>query len=346
MTIFAVGLSADFERPDRRPAFPSYDTGPLRDDPRFALRRLPKSRALSAADLADLDGVILLGERIGAAALPEDSRMGLIARFGVGYDTIDVAACTRAAVALTIAPGGVRRPMALANLTFILALAHRLPVKDRLARAGAAGFAARIDHHGVGLDGRTLGSVGMGNIGAELFRVAAPLNMRLIAHDPRVAAARAAELGVELVPLERLFAESDFLCFNCPLNDETRHLGNRRTIGLMKPTAFLINASRGPVVDRDALYEALRERRIGGAGLDVFDPEPPAVDDPLLALDNVILAPHALGWTDHMFRGFGEINMAALMAFRAGRVPGNVVNGDVIEFPRFQARLDIWRAAG
>ena len=126
-----------------------------------------------------------------------------MARFGVGYDTVDVEACTRAGIALVITPDGVRRPVAVSIITLMLALTGKLMAKDRLTRAAAAGFADRADHMGVGLVGRTLGSVGIGNIGAETFRMAKPFDMRFIAHDPFADRAVAAELGIELVDARR-----------------------------------------------------------------------------------------------------------------------------------------------
>ena len=144
-------------------------------------------------------------------------------------------------------------------------------VKDRLTREAAAGFAKRGDYMGVGLVGRTLGSVGIGNIGAELFRLIKPFEMRLIAHDPYADPKLAAELGVELVGLEDVFRRSDFVSVSCPLTPETRHLVNADRLALMKPTAYLINTSRGPTVDQKALTKALMERGIAGAGLDVLE---------------------------------------------------------------------------
>ncbi len=343
MTVFTIGISPSFRGSGGTPTFPSYDISPLTMDARFTVSDLPDSVALGADDLEPFDAVIILGQQVPAEALLTDCRLGLIVRMGVGYDNIDVSACNRAAIALTIAPGGVRRPMALTNLTFILALAHRLVDKDRIARGGAPAWPERMAFHGVGLDGRTLGSVGLGNIGSELFRIAEPLNMRFIAHDPYADPAHAAALGVALVDKDTLFREADFVCLNCMLSEDTRHIANARTIGLMKPTAFLINGSRGPVVDQKALYNALKNQDIAGAGLDVFDPEPPDPADPILKLDNVILAPHALGWTDHMFREFGEINCAAVLSFREGNVPANLVNAEVTSNPKFLARMDVWR---
>ena len=166
----------------------------------------------------------------------------------------------------------------------MLALTGKLMIKDRLAREAAAGFAKRSDHMGVGLVGRTLGSVGIGNIGAELFRLAKPFEMRFIAHDPFADRAVAAELGIELVALDDLFRQADVVSVSCPLTDQTHHLVNATRLALMKPSAYLINTARGPIVDQKALTEALKEGRIGGAGLDVLEKEPPDPGDPILTL--------------------------------------------------------------
>ena len=212
-------------------------------------------------------------------------------------------------------------------------------VKDRLTREGAAGFAKRGDYMGLGLMGRTLGSIGIGNIGAELFRLVKPFEMRLIAHDPYADPNLAAELGVELVGLEDVFRRSDFVSVSCPLTPETRHLVNADRLTLMKPTAYLINTSRGPIVDQKALTTALQERGIAGAGLDVLEKEPPDADDPILKFDNVIFAPHALCWTDQCFAGNGVADIRAVLAFQHGRKPRVVVNRDVFETAAWRNRL-------
>lgn len=338
MTTFRVGISADFEN-DGVQTFPSYDISALRDAAGVDLSVLPAESPLRPETIADLDAVILLGEQLRQSSLAAGCRLAHVARVGVGYDTVDVPACTEHDVVLTICPDGVRRPMAIAIVTLLLALSGNLLAKDRIARKGAPGWNERMGYHGVGLIGRTLGSVGIGNIGAEMFRMARPFEMRYIAHDPYADPAVAAELGVELVGLDDVFARSDFLAFNCPLTADTRGIGSAAGIARMKPTAYLINTSRGPVVDRDALYDALANGRIAGAGLDVFDPEPPLADDPLLTLDNVVLAPHSLGWTDQMFTEFGRLNAEAVLDVAAGRAPRNVVNKDVLDRPGFQAKL-------
>ncbi|MEM8665482.1 MAG: NAD(P)-dependent oxidoreductase, partial [Pseudomonadota bacterium] len=203
----------------------------------------------------------------------------------------------------------------------------------------------RAGHMGVGLVGRTLGTLGVGNIGAEVFRLAKPFGFRHIAHDPYMDAALARELDVELVSLEDLFRRADFLSVSCPLNEETRGIVNAERLALMKPTAYLINMSRGPVVDQKAITEALLNRTIAGAGLDVFEVEPNTADDPLMALDNAILTPHALCFTDQCFAGIGASDVAAVKAVMRGEDPKNVVNREVLNTARWKERLAHYRAA-
>ena len=339
MTAFRVALSADFRKPDGSPSFPEFDLSPLEDHPDIDLFYLEPEPEISAAQLADVDALILLTPQVGAGSLTPDGRLSVVARFGVGYDNVDLAACSDHDVAVVITPDGVRRPVAVSILTFIFALSGKLFVKDALARRGPAGWAEKTVHNGIGLVGLTLGSVGMGNIGAEMFRLARPLDMRFIAHDPYADPALAAELGVTLTDLDTVFRESDFVCVNCPLSEETHHLVNAERLRLMKPTAYLVNTARGPIIDQAALTEALRERRIAGAGIDVFEQEPPDADEPLLVLDNVIVTPHALCWTDQLFAGSGAADVRAVMAVMEGRVPSGIVNREVVDRPGWKARL-------
>jgi phosphoglycerate dehydrogenase-like enzyme len=213
-------------------------------------------------------------------------------------------------------------------------------IKDRLARMGPPGFAARGEHMGVGLVGKTLGSIGVGNIGAEMFRLAKPFDMKFIAHDPYADPKVAQELGIELVALEDVFRRSDIVTVNCPLTPQTHHIVNAERLALMKPTAFFINTARGPIVDQKALTKVLQERRIAGAGLDVFEHEPTDPDDPLLKLDNIIAAPHALCWTDQCFAGNGAADVRAVLEIQRGRVPRGVVNQEVLDSAGFKAKLE------
>ncbi len=263
---FRVALSGDFRKADESPTYPDFDLAPLRAAKGVEVVFLDAANPLRADQLEDFDALILLAHRFAAESVPKSGRLAVVARFGVGYDTVDVDACTQAGIALVITPDGVRRPVAVSIVTLMLALTGKLMIKDRLAREAAAGFAKRSDHMGVGLVGRTLGSVGIGNIGAELFRMAKPFDMRFIAHDPFADSTVVAELGIELVALDDVFRQADIVSVSCPLTAQTRHLVNAERLALMKPSAFLINTARGPIVDQKALTKVLQENRIAGAG--------------------------------------------------------------------------------
>lgn len=336
---FRVALSGDFKKADGSPTYPDFDLAPLRAAPGVEMEFLEPSNPIRAEQLEDFDALILLAHRFGPESVPKSGRLGVVARFGVGYDTVDTDACTNAGIALVITPDGVRRPVAVSILTLMLALVGKVMVKDRLTRQAAAGYARRSDHMGVGLVGRTFGSLGIGNIGAEVFRLLKPFDMKFIAHDPYADKKVAADLGIELAGLEDVFRRADVLSVSVPLSAETHHIVNAERLGLMKPTAYLINTSRGPVVDQKALTKVLQDGLIAGAGLDVLEQEPPDPDDPILTLDNVLLAPHALCWTDQCFAGNGAADVAAVLEFQHGRVPRGVVNRNVLESAGWKKRL-------
>jgi phosphoglycerate dehydrogenase-like enzyme len=290
-----------------------------------------------AQDITEYDAVALLGERFGTPALRGNARLVAVARWGVGYDAVDLDACTAHDVCVFITPNGVRRPVAVAILTFLLALALRVRAKDVLVRQVEWG--RKTEFMGEMLTGKVLGSLGFGNIARELFRLAAPLEMRHIAHDPYVPDAVAAAAGVRLVDKETLLREADVLCINCALTPETRHSIGAAELAMMKPAAYLINTARGPIVDEAALVDALRAGRLRGAGLDVFEREPLPADSPLLAMENVLLAPHALAWTDELVLGISMDDAHGLMRLACGEAPDAVVNREVLERPGFQRKL-------
>jgi D-3-phosphoglycerate dehydrogenase len=332
---FRIGLTRDFLKPDGTVGFGDIGMGLLDDAPNVEWEFLPENAAeLRPDQVVAYDGLLVLGPKVADTTLAGADRLAVVARFGVGYDNVDVPACTAAGVMLTITPDGVRRPVAVAALTFLLALTHKLLIKDRLTRAGR--WAEKLDYPGMGVTGRTLGVIGVGNIGREIFRLAGPLGMRHVGCDPLLSAPVD---GVELVPLETLLRQADYVIVCCALTPQTHLLLSADRIALMKPTAYLINVARGPIVDQAGLAAALREGRLAGAGLDVFDPEPVDPADPLLALDNVILAPHAICWTDECFRNNGRSACQSLLEVAAGRVPGPVVNRDVLGNPKFVEKL-------
>ena len=340
MTQFRVGLSADFMKADGSPAFSSFDLSPLDDDPRIDWSYVAVTDGrITAVDMEGYDALILLAAGFDADSFPSDDRLSLIARFGVGYDTVDVEACDENNVALVITPNGVRRPVAVSILTLILALSSKLLGKDRIARQGPDGWANRADYMGQGLIDLTLGSIGIGNIGAEMFRLAMPLGMKFIAHDPYADPSTAKELGIELVDLQDVFRRADYLTVNCPLTDETTGLVNADHLTLMKPSAHIINTARGQIVDQAALYAALTSGTIAGAGLDVFEDEPNDAADPLFQLDNVVVTPHALCWTDQCFAGIGLDDITAVKAVLNGEPPIGIVNRKITNNPVWLKKL-------
>jgi phosphoglycerate dehydrogenase-like enzyme len=335
---FRVGLTRDFLKPDGSLGFGDIGLALLDAEPGVEWEFIAENtRELRADQVRDYDAIIVLGAVVSHDTLAGAGRLAVVARFGVGYDTVDVAACTEAGVLLTITPDGVRRPVAHAAMAFMLALTTMMFQKDRLTRAGR--WDDRFDYIGMGLTGRTLGLVGLGNIGRDLMELARPFGMRQIAFDPYTTPEAAAAIGVELVDLETVMRSADVISIHCPLNDETRGLINAERLALMKPTAYLINTARGPIVDQRALTETLQARRIAGAGIDVFEQEPVDPGDPLLTLDNVIVAPHALCFTDEVALGNGSSAIKSVLAVARGELPRFIVNREAAETPQFQAKL-------
>lgn len=285
-------------------------------------------RLLVEADLLELvapcDAVLAGSEPYTAAVIGRSPRLRIIARAGVGYDAVDLDAATRAGVAVTITPGANHHAVADFTMTLLLALARRLLQFDGLVRAGRW---ERCSPPSV--KGATLGIVGLGRIGQSVAQRARGFEMRLLAHDPYADVERARELDVELVALERILRESDFVSLNCLATEETRNLINRDTLAMMKPTAYLINTARGELVDAAALADALQNSRLAGAGLDVFAQEPLPADSPLRSLNNVILAPHIAGLDDLSFHLMTQMAAEAVVEVISGGWPERfVVNPD------------------
>jgi phosphoglycerate dehydrogenase-like enzyme len=341
--LFRIGITSDFkvEAPGRLDPVLQEVLAPLpyvEYEYFYASGADAQGAFIRPADVAGFDAVLNLGYRFTAESFTGEDRLAVIARWGVGYDMIDVPACTANDVLLAITTDAVRRPVAEAILTLLLALAKQLPAKDQIVRTGR--WDLRASAEGLGLRGKTLGSVGLGNIGSEMFRLLEPFELgRKLAADPYATNAHAAALGVELVDLETVFAESDFVTINCPLTDETRGLVNAARLAQMKPTAFLINTARGPIVNQPDLLRALQEKQIAGAGLDVFENEPIASDHPLVQLDNVILSPHSLAWTDELYRDNGVGACENILTVLQGEVPTYSVNRDVAEQSGYQKKL-------
>jgi phosphoglycerate dehydrogenase-like enzyme len=333
---FRVGVTSDILDSRGEPAF---GREPLQALDQLKWEWLPRGlKEITAEHAAAYDALYVNSPRVPASAVASpELRLKLISRHGVGYDSVDVSAMTEAGVLVANTPNAVPRPVATIALTFVLALAHRLMAKDRITREGR--WPERLDHMGIGLTGRTLGVIGAGRIGKELLRLAKPFDLRLLAADPYAETLELQYIGARHVPLEELMRESDFIVVACLLNDETRGLVGAPELALMKPGAFFINVARGPIVDERALYQALAARRIAGAGIDVFEQEPTPADNPILKLDNVIVSPHALCWTDELFGNIARTAIGAVLAVHAGRRPDFVVNPAALAHPRAKAWL-------
>ena len=331
---YRVGITRDILDSLGEPAFGRKALEILEAAPGIEWEYLPEIvRELTPEHAARYDALYVNMARTPAAAVSRgDHRLRVVARHGVGFDSVDVPAMTQAGVLVTNTPMPMPRPVATIALTFILALAGKLMLKDRLTRTNR--WNERMDNMGMGLTGRTLGVIGAGRIGKELLRMARTFDMRLLACDPYVNEVELGYVGAKKVDMPALLRESDFVVTIPLLNEETFHLVGAKEFAQMKSTAYFINVSRGPVVDELALIDALRDQRIAGAALDVFEQEPVDPGNPLLTMDEVIVTPHSLCWTDECFHNMASTGLRSIVDALSGRVPEFVVNRDVLEHPR------------
>jgi D-3-phosphoglycerate dehydrogenase len=252
------------------------------------------SEDVLASEASDVDGMIVrVPAFVTRKVLENARRLKVVGRFGVGYENIDVDAATEKGVVVTYTPGANTLSVAEHVIGLMFALAKQITQTDNAVRKHD--WEMRLHYSGMELAEKTLGMVGFGRVGTHLAKLARGLGMSVLVFDPYVAREKAGELGVELLTLEPLLTRSDFIVICCALTDETRGLIGEKALALLKPTAYLVNVARGPIVDEQALIKALRNKRIAGAALDVFEKEPPDPNNPLLKLENVILSPHIAG---------------------------------------------------
>lgn len=336
---FTVGLTHDFRSAERPTSWGDIGLADL-DRSGVPWRFLPRdSGELSAEAIDGYDAVLFAAPAITQATVAGARPPLLLARFGVGLDAVDLEACTQAGVAVTITPDGARRAVATAALTLILATSHNLVAKDRLVRE--CRWEDRTELMGRGLTGRRVGVFGLGNIAQDLFALLRPFHTENFAADPHRSAEEAAAQHVRLVGLEELMRVCDIVVVTAALTPQTRRAINAETLSVMRPGSILVNVARGPIVDTSALVDALEHGPLAGAGLDVVDPEPLPAGHPLLTMPNVVLAPHALAWTDEMALGNGRSAIRAILDVRDGRVPTYLANPAVLEHERFRSRLPV-----
>jgi phosphoglycerate dehydrogenase-like enzyme len=305
----------------------NYEPGSLEQDmPALVARcevRLTEARdgPELARELADAAVLVARRDYVGRATLELADRLRGIVTPGVGVEKVDVAAATERGIVVANSPGN-SVTVAESALLLMLALAKRMPMWIESARAGSEPTSGM---RGIELHGKTLGVVALGRIGRLTAGLGRAFSMRVLAYDPYVESSDLAEL----VPLEDLLRQSDFVSLHPVLTPETFHLIDAQRLALMKPTAYLINTSRGGVIDEPALIDALRQGRLAGAGLDVFETEPPAVDNPLLGMDNVIGTPHGLSHADESVRRCAAMTEENVLAIVDGRLPPYLVNRQV-----------------
>jgi glyoxylate reductase len=307
-TLLAAKFDVDYWEPSERP--PRADV----------LKRVAGVQAL----------ICLLTEKINDELLDAAPRLRIVSNVAVGFDNIDVAACTRRKIVATNTPGVLDETTADFAWTLLMAVARRLHEGEKLARSGQWRGWNLDQLCGSDVWGKTLGLVGFGRIGRAVARRAAGFNMRIIYTDAVRASSEAEkELRAEFVTRERLFAEADYISLHVPLMPETRHLINTATLASMKPTAYLINTSRGPVVDEEALVAALAARKIAGAALDVYEREP-EIHPGLLHRDDVVLAPHIASASLETRTKMAVMAATNVVALFDGQRPPNALNPEVL----------------
>lgn len=256
-------------------------------------------------------------------------RLKVVSSTGAGYDTVDVAACTRAGILVVNQAGGNANSVAEHTFALMLAVCRRITESDRLLKAGAR--IVREDLMGHELAGKVLGIVGLGHCGGQVARLAAAFGMQVLAYDPLLDDATVRARGATAVTLEQLLAQSDVVSLHCPRNSDTLGMFDATAFQAMKPGALFISTARGGIHDEAALHAALACGHLGGAGLDVWQVEPPAQDHPLLTLPNVVATYHTAGVTHEGRRNIARIGALQIIDICAGKRPGRIINPEVYD---------------
>jgi glyoxylate reductase len=291
---------------------------------------LPMKREKFLRSIGDKDGLLcMISDAIDEELLQRAPHLKMIANYGVGFNNIDLEAATKRSIWVSNTPGVLTDATADTTFALILAIARRVVEGDRITREGKFRFWAPFHFLGRQVSGKTLGIIGMGRIGQAVARRAAGFNMGVIYHSRhRIAPEEERALGATFVDMDTLISMSDFISLHVPLTGETRHLINRQTFDKMKFSAYLINTSRGPVVDEKALVEALNAGRIAGAGLDVYENEPELTPG-ITELSNVVLLPHIGSRTIETRTRMAHLAIENLLAGLKGEMPPNCLNRSV-----------------
>jgi phosphoglycerate dehydrogenase-like enzyme len=338
MDPFLVALTADFYSSEGKPKYEDIGLSLLDDRPGIKHHVFKEHRKQIGPDqIGGAQGVIVLTSEVTAESVSKPDHLLVIARFGVGYDAVDVKACTAAEVLVTITSGAVDRPVAEATIGWMIALSHNAHIKDKLVRTGQ--WDERSKYMGRELRDRTLGVIGLGGIARKTIELLRGFGMKQpLAFDPFTSQETARTLGVKLVALDELLKAADFVSIHCPLTEKTKNLISARELALMKQDAYLLNTARGGIVEENALYDALKSGKIAGAALDCFAQEPVTAPNRFAELDNVLLAPHSIAWTAELFRDIGRAACQVMVDLAQGKRPNGVLNPEVFDSAGFKSK--------
>ncbi|NLC62638.1 MAG: D-glycerate dehydrogenase [Thermoanaerobacterales bacterium] len=293
---------------------------------------LPPPREILLKESENVDGLVaLLTDRIDTELFDTAKKLKIVSNYAVGFDNIDLDEASKRGIMVTNTPGVLTDTTADLAFTLLMAAARRIIEADRFVRSGRWKTWGPMLMLGQDIYGAKLGLVGLGRIGYAVAKRAKGFDMDVMYYDLTRNEKAENELGLRFVEMEQLLKEADFVSIHVPLTPETRLLINENTLGLMKETAILINTARGPVVDEEALFDALKNNKIAGAGLDVMDPEPPNKDNPLLKLDNVIIVPHIASASIATRTKMAVMAAQNCIAGLKGDIPPNLVNKQVID---------------
>lgn len=276
----------------------------------------------------DADIIMVVYARITERIINSATKLRGIVRYGIGVDNIDLKAASRRRIPVANVPDYCIGTVADHAFALLLALNRKLLLADNIVRTGnwGAWTSPSPKLMGVDLEGKTLGLIGIGKIGSAVAARAKGFGMKVIAYDPYIPKEVAERLGIELVNLETLLKSADFVSVHSPLTNETRGMIGERELKLMKKTAYIINTARGPIIQEEALYKALKNGWIAGAGLDVYTKEPPDRDNPLFKLENVVLTPHIAYYTQEAIWRLEMTAVEEAIRILQGQLPKNLVN--------------------
>lgn len=333
---FQVYVSRDDRLEER-----DYDMGlgALFDDPDVEVTFVEAhdDAELPPESVEGANALVLLKSAVTAETLEGATDLELVARFGAGFDGVDLGAATERGIAVTNAPQGMRDSVAQATVGMLIVCASHMRRYDRIVRD--QGFEGRLENMGVELFGKTLGTIGLGQIGSRVTELLEPFGMTVQTYDPYLPEERADALGVELVDLDELLETSDFVTIHCPLTEETHHMLDAESFERMRDEAYLVNTTRGGIYPDEDLADALEAGELAGAAIDVFEGEPDVEGNPLLDLEDVLVMPHAAGINRDGLTHTGEVVSEAVLAVKAGEVPRNLLNPDALDGPVPEEKL-------